>query len=98
MVVRFAGGSIAAFGEGPIHEHGAIRNHRCARHGHCGGYATSLVARLRRRATCAAPAQESKLKTIAAATAFWPHGDYPPIDIGVLELNRNPENYFNEIE
>jgi catalase len=28
----------------------------------------------------------------------WPHGDYPPIDIGVMELNRNPENYFAEIE
>ena len=31
-------------------------------------------------------------------TKVWPHGDYPPIDIGVLELNRNPENYFQEIE
>ena len=31
-------------------------------------------------------------------TKVWPHGDYLPIDIGVLELNRNPENYFQEIE
>ncbi|WP_374251300.1 catalase [Xanthobacter sp.] len=31
-------------------------------------------------------------------TKVWPHGEYPPIDIGVMELNRNPENYFNEIE
>ncbi|WEX09123.1 catalase KatA [Chelativorans sp. AA-79] len=31
-------------------------------------------------------------------TKVWPHGDYPPVDIGVLELNRNPENYFAEIE
>jgi len=31
-------------------------------------------------------------------TKVWPHGDYPPIDIGVLELNRNPDNYFSEIE
>ena len=31
-------------------------------------------------------------------TKVWPHADYPPIDIGVLELNRNPENYFAEIE
>ena len=31
-------------------------------------------------------------------TKVWPHADYPPIDIGVLELNRNPENYFQEIE
>jgi catalase len=31
-------------------------------------------------------------------TKVWPHADYPPIDVGVLELNRNPENYFAEIE
>ncbi|WP_248963329.1 catalase [Sphaerisporangium perillae] len=31
-------------------------------------------------------------------TKVWPHGDYPPIDIGTLTLNRNPENYFAEIE
>ncbi|MEX2528644.1 MAG: catalase [Gemmatimonadota bacterium] len=31
-------------------------------------------------------------------TKVWPHGDYPPIEVGVLELNRNPENYFAEIE
>lgn len=31
-------------------------------------------------------------------TKVWPHGDYPLIDVGVLELNRNPENYFAEIE
>ncbi len=31
-------------------------------------------------------------------TKVWPHGDYPLIEVGVLELNRNPENYFTEIE
>ena len=31
-------------------------------------------------------------------TKVWPHGDVPPIEIGVLELNRNPDNYFAEIE
>ncbi|MGE9267934.1 MAG: catalase [Verrucomicrobiales bacterium] len=31
-------------------------------------------------------------------TKVWPHGDYPCIDVGVLELNRNPENYFQEME
>jgi len=31
-------------------------------------------------------------------TKVWPHGDYPLIEVGVMELNRNPENYFNEIE
>jgi catalase len=31
-------------------------------------------------------------------TKVWPHKDYPPIDVGVLELSSNPENYFAEIE
>ncbi len=31
-------------------------------------------------------------------TKVWPHKDYPLIEIGELELNRNPENYFNEVE
>ncbi len=28
----------------------------------------------------------------------WPHKDYPLIDVGVLELNKNPDNYFAEVE
>jgi catalase len=31
-------------------------------------------------------------------TKVWPHSEYPCMDVGVMELNRNPENYFNEIE
>jgi len=31
-------------------------------------------------------------------TKVWPHGDYPLIEVGVLELNRNADNYFAEIE
>jgi len=31
-------------------------------------------------------------------TKVWPHKDYPLIDVGVLELNKNPENYFAEVE
>lgn len=31
-------------------------------------------------------------------TKVWPHADYPLIDVGVVELNRNPENYFAEVE
>ncbi len=31
-------------------------------------------------------------------TKVWPHSDYPLIDVGVLELNRNPENYFADVE
>jgi catalase len=31
-------------------------------------------------------------------TKVWPHGDYPPIDIGKMVLNRNPSNYFAEVE
>ncbi len=31
-------------------------------------------------------------------TKVWPHDDYPLLDVGILELNRNPENYFAEVE
>jgi catalase len=31
-------------------------------------------------------------------TKVWPHGEFPLIDVGVLELHRNPDNYFAEIE
>lgn len=31
-------------------------------------------------------------------TKVWPHKDYPLIPVGFIELNRNPENYFAEIE
>ncbi|WP_435125961.1 catalase [Actinacidiphila sp. bgisy144] len=31
-------------------------------------------------------------------TKVWPHADYPPVEIGRLELNRNPENVFAEVE
>lgn len=31
-------------------------------------------------------------------TKVWPHNDYPLIEAGVMELNRNPLNYFAEVE
>ncbi len=31
-------------------------------------------------------------------TKVWPHADYPLIEVGVMELNRNPDNYFADIE
>jgi catalase len=31
-------------------------------------------------------------------TKIWRHKDFPLIDVGVLELNRNPENYFADVE
>ena len=31
-------------------------------------------------------------------TTVWPHGDYPLIEVGMIELNRNPENYFADVE
>ena len=31
-------------------------------------------------------------------TKVWPHGDYPPIEVGRMVLNRNPDNYFSEVE
>ena len=31
-------------------------------------------------------------------TKIWPHKDCPLIEVGVMELNRNPENFFAEVE
>lgn len=31
-------------------------------------------------------------------TKVWPHAEYPMIDVGIMEINRNPDNYFAEIE
>ena len=31
-------------------------------------------------------------------TKIWPHAEYPLIQVGEMELNRNPDNYFAEIE
>ena len=31
-------------------------------------------------------------------TKVWYHKDYPLIEVGEMELNRNPENYFAEVE
>lgn len=31
-------------------------------------------------------------------TKVWPHGDYPPIEVGRMVLDRNPENFYAEVE
>ncbi len=31
-------------------------------------------------------------------TKVWPHNDYPLQEVGILELNKNPENYFADVE
>jgi len=31
-------------------------------------------------------------------TKVWPHKDYPLLEVGKLVLNRNPENWFAEVE
>ncbi len=31
-------------------------------------------------------------------TKVWPHADYPLIEVGVMELNRNPDNFFADVE
>lgn len=31
-------------------------------------------------------------------TKVWPHADFPTIDVGTFELNRNPDNYFADVE
>ncbi len=45
------------------------------------------------------PEQAEKLRwDIFDITKVWPHSDVPPITVGKLVLNRNPVNYFAEIE
>jgi len=31
-------------------------------------------------------------------TKVWPHKDYPLIEVGEIELNQNPKNYFQDVE
>jgi catalase len=31
-------------------------------------------------------------------TKVWPHKDHPLIEVGAMELNRNPENFFQDVE
>ncbi len=31
-------------------------------------------------------------------TKVWPHADYPPVTVGRMVLDRNPENHFAEVE
>jgi catalase len=31
-------------------------------------------------------------------TKVWPHADFPLIDVGVMELNQVPDNYFRDVE
>ena len=31
-------------------------------------------------------------------TKVWPHGEFPLIEVGEMTLNRNPQNYFAEVE
>jgi catalase len=31
-------------------------------------------------------------------TKVWPHSEYPMIDVGTIELNKNADNYFQQIE
>ena len=31
-------------------------------------------------------------------TKVWPHADYPLIEVGEFELNRNPQNFFADVE
>lgn len=31
-------------------------------------------------------------------TKVWPHSDFPLIDVGTMELNENPDNYFAHVE
>ena len=51
---------------------------------------------------CVQIMQEDEAKTYRVnpfdLTKVWSHKDYPLIEVGILELNRNVENYFAEVE
>ena len=53
---------------------------------------TLLVQVMPEKAAASAPYHPFDL------TKVWPHKDYPLMEVGVVELNRNPENYFAEVE
>ncbi len=46
------------------------------------------------------PAKDAKTYrwNINDITKVWPHADYPLVEIGRMTLNRNPDNYFAEVE
>lgn len=46
------------------------------------------------------PEQEAKTYHVNPfdLTKVWPHKDYPLIDVGELELNKIPDNYFADVE
>jgi catalase len=45
------------------------------------------------------PEDEPKYRfNVFDITKVWPHSDYPLIPVGRLVLNRNPENFFAEVE
>ena len=44
-----------------------------------------------------ADAQRSPLNPFDL-TKVWPHADYPLMEVGVMELDRNPANFFAEVE
>ncbi len=44
-----------------------------------------------------AEAHEAKVNPFDV-TKVWPHKDYPRIEVGEIVLNRNPENYFHDVE
>ncbi|MCK7489920.1 MAG: catalase, partial [Anaerotruncus sp.] len=67
----------------PVREH---REEATSRAGRC----SSRSCRRRTRPRC--PYNPFDL------TKVWFHKDYPLIEVGVMELNRNPENYFAEVE
>ena len=38
------------------------------------------------------------LSVLSDVTKIWPHSQYPLEEVGRMVLNRNPENYFAEVE
>ncbi len=38
------------------------------------------------------------ISTLRSSLQVWPHADYPLHELGRMVLNRNPINYFAEVE
>ena len=73
-------------------------------------FGAAMIARCYRERRRLQPHLENYLEAFAATARYvrytpaiqvikvWPKADYPLIEVGVMELNRYPENYFAEVE
>ena len=61
-------------------------------------YVSTLLTPIQQTMTPAEAADEKWRHIALDATKTWPQGQFPLREIGKLILNKNPQNYFDEIE